>query len=96
MSDEATTANAGLEELLKRRLMKTIWQRRTHRVGRGVPLLKAGSMTYQSTQKPLPLSGSRPNEMSTAPFTVSPFSPPITVWKMSGMLGGMGLPPGMF
>jgi hypothetical protein len=53
--DDAT-ANAGLQELLKRPLMQTIWQRRTRRIGRGVRLLKAGSMTYQSTQKPLPLS----------------------------------------
>jgi hypothetical protein len=50
------TRNAGLEDLLKRPLMETIWHRRTHRVGRGVPLLKAGSMTYTSTQKPEPLS----------------------------------------
>ncbi|MER9171201.1 hypothetical protein NKI12_28510 [Mesorhizobium australicum] len=55
MSD-GVTKNAGLAELLKRPLLETIWQRRTHRVGRGVPLLKAGSMTYRSTQRPEPLS----------------------------------------
>ncbi|MER9631001.1 hypothetical protein [Mesorhizobium sp. M0296] len=54
MSDSGKK-NAGLDELLKRPLLETIWRRRTHRVGRGVPLLKAGSMTYESTQKPTPL-----------------------------------------
>jgi hypothetical protein len=48
--------NAGLDELIKRPLLETIWHRRTHRVSRGVPLLKAGSMTYQSSQKPVPLT----------------------------------------
>jgi nitroreductase len=48
--------NAGLEELLKRPLLETIWNRRTHRVGRGVSSVAAGSMTYQSTQEPVPLS----------------------------------------
>src|SRR5919198_1354662 len=56
MSTEATGKTAGLDALFKRPLLETIWRRRTHRVARGVPLLKAGSMTYESTQKPVPLS----------------------------------------
>jgi hypothetical protein len=48
--------NTGLSELLKRPLIQAIWHRRTHRVSRGVSLLKAGSMTYESSQKPAPLS----------------------------------------
>jgi hypothetical protein len=53
---KAKTLKAGLEALFKRPLLETIWRRRTHRVARGVHLLKAGSMTYESTQKPAPLS----------------------------------------
>ena len=45
-----------INNLLDRRLLETIWRRRTHRVSQGVGLLKAGSMTYQSTQKPHPLT----------------------------------------
>ena len=56
MDTEATATHAGLDDLLRQRLVETIWRRRTHRVGRGVSLLKAGSMTYQSAQKPAPLS----------------------------------------
>jgi hypothetical protein len=56
MSDGAAFKPAGLEALLARPLVESIWRRRTHRVSRGVPLLKAGSMTYTSTQTPLPLS----------------------------------------
>ena len=48
-----------INNLLDRRLLETIWRRRTHRVSQGVGLLKAGSMTYQSTQKPHPLNGTR-------------------------------------
>jgi len=55
MSDAAKKAT-GLKDLLERPLVETIWHRRTHRVGVGVPLLEAGSMTYTSTQKPQPLS----------------------------------------
>lgn len=47
---------SGLAKLLTRPLMQTMWQRRTHRVSRGVKLIKAGSMTYESTQEPEPLS----------------------------------------
>jgi nitroreductase len=46
----------GLDALLARPLLETIWHRRTHRVSRGISELKAGSMSYQSTQKPVPLS----------------------------------------
>src|SRR6266545_4165035 len=56
MTDGATPKLSGLEELFRRPLVEAIWHRRTHRVGRGVRMLKAGSMTYESTQKPLPLN----------------------------------------
>ena len=56
MSTTAPSQHASLERLLGRPLFETIWRRRTHRVSRGVPLIKAGSMTYQSDQKPFPLS----------------------------------------
>jgi hypothetical protein len=56
MSTGTTAAHSGLDELLKRPLVQTIWHRRTHRVSRGVPLLKSGSMTYKSMQAPKPLS----------------------------------------
>ena len=46
----------GLSALFARPLVETIWRRRTHRVSRGVRLLKSGSMTYESTQTPVPLS----------------------------------------
>jgi hypothetical protein len=56
MTDGTTRNPAGFEELFKRPLVDAIWHRRTHRVSRGVALLKAGSMTYQSTQAPAPLN----------------------------------------
>ncbi len=56
MSSEAPAQSRGLETLFGRPLFETIWRRRTHRVSRGVPVIKAGSMTYQSTQQPHPLS----------------------------------------
>jgi hypothetical protein len=56
MSSEAGPKSRGFEALLGRPLFETIWRRRTHRVSRGVPVIKAGSMTYQSTQPPYPLS----------------------------------------
>jgi nitroreductase len=46
----------GLEALMARPLLETILRRRTHRVSKGVQLLKAGSMTYESNQAPAPLS----------------------------------------
>ena len=54
MSDPVNAS--GLADLLTRPLMQTMWHRRTHRVSRGVQLIKAGTMTYQSSQKPEPLS----------------------------------------
>jgi hypothetical protein len=56
MSNGVQLKTEGLDALLARPLVESIWRRRTHRVSRGVPLLKAGSMTYTSTQKPLPLN----------------------------------------
>jgi hypothetical protein len=56
MNDKMQAPVRGLDDLLRRPLLETIWRRRTHRVSRGVRELKAGSMTYQSTQKPDPLS----------------------------------------
>jgi hypothetical protein len=56
MTSEAQAKSRGLEALFGRPLFETIWRRRTHRVSRGVPVIKAGSMTYQSTQQPHPLS----------------------------------------
>jgi len=56
MNNGAAFKTAGLDALLARPLVESIWRRRTHRVSRGVPMLKAGSMTYTSNQKPLPLN----------------------------------------
>jgi hypothetical protein len=56
MNDKTMPQHHGLDELLKRPLVETMWQRRTHRVSRGIGVLKAGSMTYESTQKPIPLT----------------------------------------
>lgn len=55
MSAETSVHEERLDRLLSRPLFETVWQRRTHRVSRGVPLIKAGSLTYESTQKPAPL-----------------------------------------
>src|SRR3954452_2386742 len=51
----ASTGNPGLDALLKRPLLETIWRRRTHRVSQGASVL-AGSMSYQSSKAPEPLS----------------------------------------
>lgn len=51
----APTGNAGLDALLKRPLLDTIWKRRTHRVSRGASVL-AGSISYESGNSPEPLS----------------------------------------
>jgi len=48
-------AHPGLDALLKRPLMETIWHRRTHRVSRGSEV-SAGSMTYKSENKRAPLT----------------------------------------
>ena len=48
-------STAGLEALLGRGLLETIWRRRTHRVSRGTSLM-AGSMSYKSSEARAPLS----------------------------------------
>ncbi|MFC5825617.1 hypothetical protein [Nonomuraea insulae] len=45
----------GLEELLSRPLLESIWKRRTHRVSRGARV-PAGSMSYRSPNQPMPLT----------------------------------------
>ena len=50
-----TTGHAGLDGLLRKPLIETIWRRRTHRVSQGSSVL-AGSMSYASAQQPEPLS----------------------------------------
>lgn len=56
MSNQSSPKSAGLDALLARPLFETIWRRRTHRISRGIGVVKAGPMTYQSNDKPLPLS----------------------------------------
>jgi hypothetical protein len=55
MSSDEKTGHAGLDALLARPLMQALWGRRTHRVSRGASV-KAGSMSYESPKKPVPLS----------------------------------------
>jgi hypothetical protein len=55
MGSDEKSGHAGLDELLARRLMQTLWRRRTHRVSRGASV-KAGSMSYESPHQPAPLS----------------------------------------
>lgn len=50
-----STGHSGLDALLKRPLMETIWRRRTHRVSQGSSVL-AGSMSYESNKPREPLS----------------------------------------
>jgi hypothetical protein len=45
----------GLEDLLSRPLVQTIWRRRTHRVSRGASV-SAGSMSHRSAHPPMPLA----------------------------------------
>ena len=47
--------HSGLADLLRRPLAQVLWQRRTHRVSRGVQEIAAGSMSYSSDQAPAPL-----------------------------------------
>jgi hypothetical protein len=56
MNDPTISTRAGFDDAMRRPLMEVLFRRRTHRVSRGVKLLKAGSMTYTSTQEPYPLS----------------------------------------
>jgi len=56
MTDQQTaTTHPGLDALLGRSVLETIWRRRTHRVSRGSSVT-AGSMSYQSSQPRTPLS----------------------------------------
>lgn len=48
-------AHAGLQDFLQRSLAQVLWDRRTHRVCRGIPEIAAGSMTYRSEAPPAPL-----------------------------------------
>ena len=54
MTDNAT-GHAGLDALLARPMVDTMWRRRTHRVSRGIKKIAAGSMTYESESPPAPL-----------------------------------------
>ena len=54
--DKQVNTHKGLNDLLARPLLETMWRRRTHRVPRGVEEVAAGSMTYKSEQDPKPLS----------------------------------------
>ncbi|GAA3823096.1 hypothetical protein ACFS5L_09485 [Streptomyces phyllanthi] len=51
----APREHPGLEDLLRRPLLETVWRRRTHRVSRGASV-PAGSMSHTSAHSPLPLS----------------------------------------
>lgn len=55
MTDQVNDSHPGLDALLKRPLMETIWNRRTHRVSRG-SAVPAGTMSYESANARAPLS----------------------------------------
>jgi hypothetical protein len=55
MDVEPAIRQEGLEELLSRPLLESIWKRRTHRVSRGASV-PAGSMSYRSPNPPMPLT----------------------------------------
>jgi hypothetical protein len=55
MTAQQTIHHGGLAALFERRLVETIFRRRTHRVSRGSSL-SAGSMSYTSTQPRMPLT----------------------------------------
>ncbi|AQZ65854.1 unnamed protein product [[Actinomadura] parvosata subsp. kistnae] len=55
MDVKPATRQEGLEALLARPLLETIWKRRTHRVSRGASV-PAGSMSYRSPHPPMPLT----------------------------------------
>ncbi|MEC4017873.1 hypothetical protein [Streptomyces sp. H27-D2] len=50
----AGSGHPGLDDLLARPLLETVWRRRTHRVSRGASV-PAGSMSYASPHSPEPL-----------------------------------------
>lgn len=47
--------NSGLEYALNYPLFKALFERRTRRIGKGIKLLRSGSLTYTSNQEPQPL-----------------------------------------
>ncbi|GAA2278318.1 hypothetical protein GCM10010145_59280 [Streptomyces ruber] len=49
------TGHPGLDDLLRRPLLRTLWERRTHRVARGASV-PAGSMSHASAHAPEPLT----------------------------------------
>lgn len=51
----APQGHPGLDDLLRRPLLETVWRRRTHRVSRGASV-PAGTMTYSSPHTAQPLS----------------------------------------
>ncbi len=56
MTDQQTSStHPGIEALLNRPLLETVWRRRTHRVSRGSSVT-AGSMSYASSNPRMPLS----------------------------------------
>jgi nitroreductase len=54
MSVRQEVGQRGLEDLRSQPLLETIWRRRTHRVSRGASVA-AGSMSYRSPNRPMPL-----------------------------------------
>lgn len=55
MTEHATVSHKGLQALVERPLLETLWRRRTHRVSRGSSV-RAGSMSYESSAERVPLS----------------------------------------
>ena len=55
MTDSTTHGQAGLDALLERPLLTSIWQRRTHRMSRGSSI-EAGSMSWSSNEPRTPLT----------------------------------------
>ena len=55
MRRPAGDPHSGLASARERPLLEALWQRRTHRVSRGVKQVLAGSMTYASNSDPVPL-----------------------------------------
>src|SRR3954471_1996422 len=55
-SADGRSGSGGLDALLARPFLKTVWGRRTHRVSRGSSV-EAGSMSYTSSSKREPLTG---------------------------------------
>ncbi|WP_369231746.1 hypothetical protein AB5J56_08870 [Streptomyces sp. R21] len=54
-SADTSSGHSGLDDLLTRPLLQTLWHRRTHRVSRGASV-PAGSMSYRSPHEHQPLS----------------------------------------